>query len=119
MARWQIFAGNRDDHSVYSRNDRRVDAAVGSDIDRKEIILGNLRSRYRHLFDYNSDRFIADTAFHHGGTRRQDCRLHRVLHPADRGNGLGYFDSFRALDINAVLLVLPRHAGPWAKPVHR
>ena len=92
---------------------------VSIDIGRKEIILGNLCSRYRHRFDHYSDRFIADTAFDHGSARRQNSRLYCVLHPADRGNGLGHFDSFRALDINAVLLVLPRHAGPWPEPVHR
>ena len=85
----------------------------------KEIILGKLRSRYRHRFEYHSDRPIADSAFHHGSARRQDRRLHRILHPANRRDGLGGFDSFRELEVDAVLLVLPRHGCPREKPLHR
>lgn len=96
-----------------------IDGAVGSDIDRKEIILGNLRSRYRHRFDYYSDRPNAAAAVHHGRAGRQDCRLPCLLHPADRRDGLGRFDSFRELDVNAVLLVLPRHGGPRPEPLYR
>lgn len=92
---------------------------MGSDIDGKDITLGNLRSRYRHRFDDNYYRPIAATAFHHGSARRQNCRLPCLLHPADRRDGLGRFDSFRELDVNAVLLVLPRHADPWPEPLHR
>ena len=89
------------------------------ELERKEIILGNLRSRYRHRFDYLSNRPIAAAAVHHGGARRQNCRLPCFFRPADRRNGLGRFDSFRELDVNAVLLVLPRHADPWPEPLHR
>ena len=90
-----------------------------ANITRKEIILGQLRSRYRHRFEYHSDRPIADSAFHHGSARRQDRRLHGVLYPADRRDGFGRFDSFGELEVDAVLLVVSRHGGPREKPLHR
>ena len=86
---------------------------------RKEFTLGKLRSGYHHCFEHHSDRPIADSAFHHGSARRQNYRLHCVLHPADRRDGFGRFDSFRAIHVDTVLLVLPRHGGPRKEPLHR
>lgn len=83
------------------------------------MILGKLRSRYHHRFEYRSDQPIADSAFHHGSARRQGRRLHGVLYPANRRDGFRRFDSSRELEVDTVLLVLPRHGGPREKPLHR
>ena len=107
------------DHSVYAKNDRRIKLTDLPISPGKKLILGKLRSRYHHRFEYHSDRPIADSAFHHGSARRQDRRLHRVLYPADCRNRVGHIDSFRELEVDAVLLVLPCHGGPREKPLHR
>ena len=115
----QSFAGNFDNHSVYPTNDRRADGALGSDIDRKELILGKLRCRRRHRVEYNSYRPIAATAIHHCGARWQNNRLHCVLYPADPCDRHGRIDSPGELDIDEILSFLPRHGEPRPESLHR